>query len=204
MGLIKLDYGVLAVLAQSPMSGYDITNRLNYFWKTTHSRVYPVLSKLEKLGYVEHVVVEQSNKPDKKVYHLTPSGIDILKNSWLTGRTQPSIKKDESMLKVLCVHLLEDDVIIDLLKERVKFVEKETEHIRKIIEDTKEKVAVGGGKLESTRSQVFSVHLLTQGLLAHADLELAWCKWAIELYKKGKSNNFFNMVFDFCKHSKLK
>lgn len=198
MGLIKLDYGVLSMLAQTDMSGYDITNKLNYFWKTTHSRVYPVLSKLEKLGYVEHTLIEQTNKPDKKVYHIMEDGKEILRK-WLTGATQSSVKKDESLLKVLCVHLLEEDVIVDLLKERIKFVEKEERFIRKVAENTKGRA---GGKITDTSSETFGLHLVTQGILAHTQLELDWCRWAIELYRRKNADNFIDIKFDPYKEHK--
>lgn len=200
MGLIKLDYGVLAMLAQSNLSGYDITNKINYFWKTTHSRVYPVLSKLEKLGYVEHVLIEQRNKPDKKLYHITPVGEEILRQ-WVTVPTQPSVKKDESLLKVFCVHLLEHDVIINLLEERIKFVEKEAAFIKKAAENTKEQC---GGQVVDTSSQTFGLHILSQGLLSHANLELEWCRWAIELYKRKTSDNFLDITFKPFKEPKIR
>lgn len=200
MGLIKLDYGVLAILSQSDMSGYDITNRLSNFWKTTHSRVYPVLSKLEKLGYVEHELVEQVNKPDKKIYHITEPGIGALRN-WLIKDTQPSIKKDESLLKLISVHVLESDVIIDLLKERMKLVKKEEEFVKKVVENTK---AFSNGVVTDTRSNLFNIHLLTQNILSHAQLELQWCEWAVELYRQKTADNFFDIKFNPCKNKEHK
>jgi len=52
---------------------------LEFFWQARHSQIYPELARLEEKGLVTHQVVEQQDRPDKKVYSVTDSGLDALK-----------------------------------------------------------------------------------------------------------------------------
>lgn len=189
MAMIKLDYGVLAMLSQNELSGYDITSRLNKYWKTSHSRIYPVLAKLEKLGFAHFQTVEQTNKPDKKVYHITDAGIETLKN-WLMSTTLPAIKKDEALMKLMCIHLLGKDVVVRLLKERISLMKKELKEGLDIINEVKQQ---SNGKVTSTNSQYFNAHVLSEIMFCHVNLDILWCKWVLNLYEMEGAENFLDM-----------
>src|ERR1700694_3891192 len=93
-----LAYGLLSLLTQKPYTGYDLMGKINLFWPAGHGQIYPLLAKLEQDGLITFERVEQTEKPDKKVYTLTDKGGDALK-MWLTSPTaEPSIR-DELMLK---------------------------------------------------------------------------------------------------------
>ena len=55
---------------------------IDHFWPLTRTHIYGELAKLEALGYVTGVEVEQRHLPDKRVYSLTPEGEQALR-SWL-------------------------------------------------------------------------------------------------------------------------
>src|ERR671932_705397 len=73
-----LGFALLGLLARGPLSGYDIASQLKRrvgpFWHARHSQIYPELARLETAGLVSYVRVEQHERPDKKVYSLTPAG----------------------------------------------------------------------------------------------------------------------------------
>jgi DNA-binding PadR family transcriptional regulator len=85
-----LGYALLSLLARGTKSGYDLAAGLKepvgFFWHAHHSQIYPELARLEAAGLVTHTVVEQSDRPDKKVYSLTESGSATLTN-WLESPT---------------------------------------------------------------------------------------------------------------------
>ena len=62
-------------------SVYDLKlrmeRRVGNFWSARHSQIYPELARLEEGGYVTHQVVEQKDRPNKKVYQLTDTGFEV-------------------------------------------------------------------------------------------------------------------------------
>ena len=99
-----LSYGLLGILSNESMSGYDLMLRMNLFWHTRHSHIYPLLAKLEADKYVEFILVKQCGKPDKKVYTPTENGIKVVKE-WLEEITPEPISKDAMLLKTYCLHV---------------------------------------------------------------------------------------------------
>ncbi|MDQ3842337.1 MAG: PadR family transcriptional regulator [Actinomycetota bacterium] len=51
--------------------------RVGNFWSARHSQIYLELARLEEGGYVTHQVVEQKDRPNKKVYQLTDTGFEV-------------------------------------------------------------------------------------------------------------------------------
>lgn len=75
---MSLAHGILGFLTYGEMSGYDLTkafgSSLDFFWHAQNSHIYLELKKLEHGGYIEGTVVEQQEKPNKRVYRLTDVG----------------------------------------------------------------------------------------------------------------------------------
>ncbi len=74
-----LDMIILQFLEQSPMHGYQIITRIRkdfgvYFGPST---IYPLLSTLEKKGYLRSVWNMETDRP-RKVYELTENGRMVL------------------------------------------------------------------------------------------------------------------------------
>ncbi|MCI1258987.1 MAG: PadR family transcriptional regulator [Bifidobacterium subtile] len=69
---------ILSLLYRQDLSGYDIneilTKRFSHFMPGTSGTVYPVLRNLEKEGLATSRTVIQTDKPNKKVYSITPAG----------------------------------------------------------------------------------------------------------------------------------
>lgn len=75
---------VLIYLIQNrgPATGYDLTKMMKdefaLHWKARHQQVYRNLCLLEDLHeIIEHKLVPQEGKPDKKVYSLTKKGVAL-------------------------------------------------------------------------------------------------------------------------------
>jgi DNA-binding PadR family transcriptional regulator len=83
-GYIRL--GVLMLLNKKPAHGYEIMKEFNQrsqgFWRPTAGGVYPILSDLEKSGYIKGHWETQRNR-HLKVYTITKSGDAILKRAVL-------------------------------------------------------------------------------------------------------------------------
>jgi PadR family transcriptional regulator AphA len=81
-----LKHGILGLLKYGDMTGYEIMkmfrDSLSYFWSANTSQIYRELQTLKKDGFVTDAVIEQSEKPDKKVFSITETGREELKR-WL-------------------------------------------------------------------------------------------------------------------------
>ena len=77
---------ILGLLAEQPMTGYDIrkyvTDVLGTVTNASYGTLYPTLHKLLSEGAVQVEEVEQDSRPAKKIYHITEQGQHIL-NNWL-------------------------------------------------------------------------------------------------------------------------
>jgi len=81
-GYIRM--GLLILINRKPSHGYEIMkeidNRTKGYWTPTPGGVYPILSDLEKSGYIKGQWETQKNRK-LKVYKITNSGQTILKHA---------------------------------------------------------------------------------------------------------------------------
>lgn len=73
-----LDYAILGLLKNRPLTGYDIDKIINRsiknFWSILQSQVYKELKKMENNELIVAEVVIQKNKPNKVVYSISEKG----------------------------------------------------------------------------------------------------------------------------------
>jgi DNA-binding PadR family transcriptional regulator len=97
---MSLKHGLMGLLSQKPMTGYDLDKLFNaslgFFWPAQYSQIYAELDKMEKKGWLASQRVVQEDKPNKRVYSLTAEGkaefIDWLSTSEDDLKTSFSIK----------------------------------------------------------------------------------------------------------------
>lgn len=176
----KLSYGLLSLLSTEPMTGYDLTMKLNKFWRSTHSAIYPLLSELEEKGLVQLTLIEQSGKPDKKIYNLTVEGERLL-HDWFTSETAEEVVRDEMILKLYCIKCMDTASAEKLLNELETRYTKKIEERTNSVETIKLKFQENH---ESASSLLFGAYILNQRALSEAVLNLRWCEWARNLYEK--------------------
>jgi len=80
------EYAILAVLSKGPAHGYDLFHfleaELGAIWNLGISQIYGLLSRMEKQGLVLQNRLVQEKRPDRKVFSLTPLGLETFK-AWL-------------------------------------------------------------------------------------------------------------------------
>jgi len=81
-GVVSLDYFILGLLAQQPMSGYDIKRFLKGLnWligSPSGGSLYPILRTLLEKDLVTVEVVPGVDRPPRKIYSITESGRQAL------------------------------------------------------------------------------------------------------------------------------
>ncbi|MBZ9685590.1 PadR family transcriptional regulator [Clostridium estertheticum] len=180
----KLSYGLLSLLSTEPMTGYDLTSKINKFWRSTHSAIYPLLSELEENKYVEFILKKQDGKPDKKIYNLTVQGKEFLRK-WFISETSDAVVRDEMTLKLYCIQYMDTEAVEKLLNELETRYKKKIEVYKNSIEKIRLKFS------ENSRGvPPFGAYVLTQRILNEAILDLKWCDWIRDVYK----NNYCNFL----------
>lgn len=102
---------LLGLLANGPLHGYELKasfeTRLLPESPLNYGQVYASLDRLERDGLVEHEVVVQEEKPDKKVFRITPRGREEL-DRWLDAPSPPSVEvRNETFLKLAVARVVE-------------------------------------------------------------------------------------------------
>src|SRR3990170_804908 len=121
-------YGVLGMLTFGEMSGYDLTKAIEgtigFFWAPAKSQLYAELRRLVRLGWASEREVEQTDRPDKRIYTITPAGEEALR-SWLgTPPADFDPIKSPFLLRLFFGHLAEPDAVRGLVTEHRRQAEE--------------------------------------------------------------------------------
>jgi DNA-binding PadR family transcriptional regulator len=158
----------LALLAQAPAHGYELKQAFDEtfggVWPPINvGQIYTTLGRLERDGLVRGVHVEQSSRPDKKVYALTPAGQAAFEE-WLDAPAEGPRLRDDFFLKVVLARRAGLDsnhdpaLLID--RQRRRYL-KELRNLHEIAERAEE----CGNRTAA---------LLAEGAMLHLQADLAW------------------------------
>ena len=111
---------MLGLLADGPLHGYELRTlyeaQLVPSASVNFGQVYTTLDRLQRDGWVEHDVVTQQERPDKKVYALTQEGRNQLQ-AWLDTPTALSLDaRNETFLKLMLARRLAHVDPLEVLK----------------------------------------------------------------------------------------
>ncbi|SEB48723.1 PadR family transcriptional regulator [Paenibacillus sp. GP183] len=169
-----LAYGLLNILTLAPQSGYDLMLRIQSFWPAKHSQIYPILASLEKEGLVSCEWVQQSDKPDKKVYSITEQGFESLR-AWKCEPLGDPVLRDEMLLKLYGLPLDELGSYRKMIGERLEFYRLKIMQVEKKLEKFRESEE-GEPKPGST---LLGVYLLLRKAAFDLQAGISWCEWAL-------------------------
>jgi len=118
---MSLEYVILGFLAVGPKTGYDLKKRFDRsvsgFWPADQSRIYRTLAKLDEWGYVTREIVEQTERPNRKVYHITNEGREELQR-WLGECQSGNPPRNAFLVQLFFAGLMSDDEAIRLLEDK--------------------------------------------------------------------------------------
>jgi DNA-binding PadR family transcriptional regulator len=120
---MALSHAILIALSENPSSGYDLAKRfdgaVSYLWDATHQQIYRELAKLEAAGHVAVEILEQDDRPTKKLYSITPAGQEFLM-AWFTTPSPSSSVKDNLVLKLYGGYAVAPEVLLAELRHHRK------------------------------------------------------------------------------------
>jgi PadR family transcriptional regulator AphA len=120
------EWALLGLLTQKPMHGYELhryftdPSALGQVWYLGLSQMYKLLKELERQHYLEAILEEQENYPDRKVYHITPSGRAAFLQ-WLEKPVgNPRLIRVEFLAKLFLAQLLGSEMIERVINIQLK------------------------------------------------------------------------------------
>ncbi len=180
---MSLDHAILGFLNYLPLSGYDLKkmfdNSVRHFWPADQSQIYRTLTRLAERGYVEVEVIEQVDRPDRKVYHITPAGREEL-HTWLSGPLPEQEVRSCSLVQVFFSGQLSDEQILAKFETAAAEMRALLEAYHQVPERIEEYT-----KLVDSPREAFCWTLTLELGLRSINAELEWAESVIERIKNG-------------------
>jgi PadR family transcriptional regulator, regulatory protein AphA len=112
---LSLDFAILGFLNYQPFTGYELKKMFDtsvrHFWFADQSQIYRTLAKLSDSGLTEVERVEQLDRPDRKVYRITPAGREAF-HAWLLSPFPNQESKSGPLVQVFFLAKLSDEQIL--------------------------------------------------------------------------------------------
>jgi DNA-binding PadR family transcriptional regulator len=117
---MALAHAILAVLIKQPCSGYDLYKHfegsVGFCWKASYQQIYRDLTRLEEQRFLRVQIIQQEQRPDKKVYSVTEAGKEYL-TAWIVRPAQVNTLKDDLLVKLFAGYLVPHRVIVTELEQ---------------------------------------------------------------------------------------
>ena len=123
---MSLKHAILGFLSISAKTGYDLQKKneqtIQHFWPSTQSQIYRTLKELERGGLIDGEVTIQHEKPNKRMYTLTPKGKKELLG-WVASPLEPAPHRNQFLVQLFfSEHISRDAICANLshYRERLK------------------------------------------------------------------------------------
>ena len=177
---MALVHTILATLADTPHTGYDLWKKfeeaVSCYWKASQQQIYRELTKMEHQGFVDCEIVPQEGKPAKKLYSITEAGKTELSN-WIGIPSQPSILREDLLVKIRAGYLVDQEIIIKELQHRHQL------HRQKLTAYQEKEKKLFSRPETLSLSEKCRYLTLRRGI--RYELEwIAWCEEALEVFQQ--------------------
>lgn len=177
---MSLEHAILGFVNENPRSGYDLKKAFDssvaHFWPASQSQIYRTLERLTKSGLVEVEVIQQDGVPNRKVYHITETGLLELKE-WLATPLPLADWREAFFIQVFWADAIRKDELVRLLETRAEKHQERLDKYNRALVRFEEKPPAG------------SWDKVLQPLIVEAGIEqekawLIWCERALERVQK--------------------
>lgn len=184
---MSVKHALLGILAEQPRHGYEIKRtfdeKMGDFWSLNYGQIYTTLDRLQVDGLVEHDSIEQTDKPDKKVYRLTASGKEAL-NQWRAEpiKSEPRALRDELFVKILFMDPEQPEIILNLIRQQQSVYMAHMMQLteRKFQIEQRSRKAISAAPDEAVRKSAEHNRLVSSVLidaaLFHTEADIRWLR----------------------------
>ncbi len=184
---MALRYVILSLVAAKPRSGYDIVKSFDQsvgqIWQASHQQVYRELGKLAKDGWLEFEREAQTDKPDRKVYTITPDGRKSL-DRWISGPSDTPAYRSPILVRLLALPVVGPEPLLPAVREaRAEYEDKLRSYV------AIEQLNQGNFDPANMDSTDLALHMALRMAIAFTRPMLTWCDETIDaLERKALAN----------------
>jgi DNA-binding PadR family transcriptional regulator len=114
-----LAYAILALLVRESLTGYEVSRQLRdpigLFWQAAHSQIYPVLARIDSLGWAAVTSGPGPGPRPRKRYEVTAAGLAALR-AWVEAPADRR-GRDELLLRVYASWVASPSATLGFLRE---------------------------------------------------------------------------------------
>lgn len=173
---MSLAHAIMASLVEEASSGYelvkDFNERIACYWQASQQQIYRELNRLEEQGWIAGERVIQTDRPNKKLYRITPTGLQALKE-WVAQPSDPAAIREELLVKVLAGYLVDPLVIQAEVQRRREYHQARLEHYHQMEEAYFQNLEA------APLPKQFMYRTLRRGIHYETDW-VAWCDETLE------------------------
>ena len=171
----------LSLLSHEPTHGYDLLQTYAELFSSVlpplnAGQIYTTLSRLERDELVSRVDIEQTGKPNKRVYVLTDGGRQALHEWFAEPMTGPRIK-DNFYLKLVSAS-------ISGLADPLQLIATQRQHYIQTLHDLNSLLLGSDLPLDPSRL------LLVQGAVLHLKADLEWLDLCEEAFSQDEGVHY--------------
>jgi DNA-binding PadR family transcriptional regulator len=178
---MSLKHAILGFLSYHPATGYELKSSFDssvrHFWPADQAQIYRTLNELTKEDLATVETIQQQDRPNKKVYHITTAGLEELRR-WLVTPLQAQDHRSAELIRVFFAGQLSDEEVLTMFEraaQQCRAVLAVYDQIPSRITDYVEMVA-------SPRETFFWLLTLENGVVS-SRASLQWLESVIERLK---------------------
>ena len=179
-----LKHGILGLLNYRPMTGYEINvvfrDSLSYFWSAQTSQIYRELQTLKRSGWVADELIEQKERPDKKLFSITDDGRAELRR-WLRDGGVPIGPNSPLLMKTFFLGELTDSESTAFFTE----LEHDSGGNRKYLEAARQAIDEYASMLPAGKKALYWRMTLDYGMM-YAEMTEKWAAHCAEMIREGE------------------
>jgi len=187
---MSLRHALLALLTAQPMTGYDLAksfhSSVGHVWHAPDSQIYPALRQMQQLGLVTGTAVRWGPRSTKTEYAITEAGLVEFRR-WMSEPLDHLRERHPAHLRAAYFEWAEPAAIREQLQAHIAhFVEQRQQWEQQLVFIRDRTHPVVARRLATfppdrweriVAYKVFSY----EGLLGHADQEIAWARAGLRL-----------------------
>jgi DNA-binding PadR family transcriptional regulator len=173
---MSLKYGILGLLAERPLHGYEVKNRfeslLGGSWEVNFGQIYTTLQRLERDDLVEAASQKRGDR-GKLAYRLTEHGRRALQEWLTTPESGPQQVREDIYVKLLLSTRLANGHLDELLAAQRRVYLQRLKDLSELEE---------GARRDGRDDLV----LLFMGAILHTEADLKWTDAAADEVRQNK------------------
>jgi DNA-binding PadR family transcriptional regulator len=155
---------LLALLAKEPAHGYELASQFEQIFGQAYptpniGQIYVTLRRLEQAGLVRSQDVVQADRPNKRVYELTPAGREALA-AWIEEPSDGPRVRDDFFMKLALSPLAD-------ATDRLGLINRQRRHYLNLMRGLSRLAAKTPPEKRVSR-------LLIEGAMLHLQADLDW------------------------------